>query len=97
MKLELEGFSDIIINNNNMSLEFNDVVKYLFNYEVSNHGYNYINNLNPDSNLIRMELVYELIRKIEYSNCPSRYKSFFAVDKRDIKKLAKTINIDLKI
>ena len=91
---EFKGFDRFSINDVDMSQNFNSIVKNLFDNELSSHGYTYINNLDPCSNLPRLELVYELIRKIQYSNCPSRYKSFFAVEKKDIRKLLNVLKID---
>lgn len=93
--IKFDGFNDIIVEGNNLSIEFNNIIKDLFDNEISNHGFNYINDVFPKSYLPKLELLYELIRKIKYDNCPSRYKSFYAVEIKDLKRLMHRLNVNL--
>lgn len=93
---KFKGFNDVILNGSNMSLEFNKVINDLFDNELSSHGFRYVDAFNTDSYLPKLELLYELIRKIKYNDCPSRYKSFYAVEMKDIKKLMDKLNVTIE-
>lgn len=84
---EAPAINNLIIDGNNMSEEFNAALDDLFNSRLSNHGRGYIYNLDPENTMIKMELTFELIRKIFFSNCPSRYKSFYAVGRGELGRL----------
>lgn len=65
--------------------EFTFFAEKMFPQGISQHGYNYMcstpkNSIQGETSFTIMEFELELIRRSFFSNMPSRYQSFFAVE-----------------
>lgn len=84
--LAVNKIPNIIYKGTEISSEINSVIKRYFDNRLSSHGINYVNLLFEDNSSEKIEIVFELIRQLKFNERPSRYQSFFAVEKCDIRR-----------
>lgn len=84
---EFKRIGKISINGVYYTDEFNSIISDFFGDKVSSYCLNYINSFLRSDELGKLEFDFELIRRLKFQECPSRYQSFFAVAKDDIKRL----------
>ena len=92
----IELFSDYNITNVELGSEVVEFINKQYPIGISEHGNQYIfEPLNEDTvtTSVFIDSMFELIRQQHYPKLWSRFQSVFAVEKKDVPKLAKTLGI----